>query len=134
MGFQGYGVEFMNQFYNLPPKAVTFSQLIGVLIPAVLGGLVGLLVDIWGAGKMHVLSIFLGCVVAPVPLFFWWTHVEQSSAVSSVYIGQAILGVLLSLTVSLFVWVVELFPVRLRTTGAAMLYNIGVGIFGGLGL
>jgi len=78
-------------------------------------------------------ALFLGCVVAPVPLFFWWAHVPQSCAVPAVWIGQGILGLLLALTTSVYLWVVELFPVRVRTTGVSVAYNIGIGVFGGLG-
>merc|ERR1711920_856096 len=123
----------IQKYDHLPAKAVTFSEMLGFLIPTVLAMLVGKLVDVWGASKVHALALLLGCVVAPVPLFFWWAYVPQSFAVLAVWIGQGILGLLLALTTSVYLWVVELFPVRVRTTGVSVAYNIGIGIFGGLG-
>merc|ERR1712061_357304 len=51
----------------------------------------------------------------------------------SVFIGQAILGFMLALTTSVYLWVVELFPVKVRVSGVSVAYNIGIGVFGGLG-
>jgi len=51
----------------------------------------------------------------------------------SVYVGQIILGFMLALTTSVYLWVVELFPVKVRVTGVSVAYNIGIGVFGGLG-
>merc|ERR1711933_151860 len=81
-----YGVQFIQKYDHLPAKAVTFSEMLGFVIPTVLAMLVGKLVDVWGASKVHTLALFLGCVVAPVPLFFWWAHVPQSFAVPAVWI------------------------------------------------
>jgi MHS family proline/betaine transporter-like MFS transporter len=49
------------------------------------------------------------------------------------FVGQALLGLCLALQTSVFVWVVELFPVHVRVAGVSMAYNIGVGVCGGLG-
>merc|ERR1711976_547201 len=56
---------------------------------------------------------------------------ERASA--AVFIGQCIVGLLISLTTSVYLWVVELFPVSVRGTGVSVAYNIGIGIFGGVG-
>lgn len=128
-----YGVQFIQQSAKLPASAVTFSEMIAYFIPTVLAMFVGMLVDTWGACKVHTLALVLGCIVSPVPLFYWWTHVEKTQAVMSVYAGQIILGFMLALTTSVYLWVVELFPVKVRVTGVSVAYNIGIGVFGGLG-
>merc|ERR1711957_813003 len=51
----------------------------------------------------------------------------------TVFVGQAVLGICLALQTSTYLWVVELFPVEVRGTGVSVAYNIGVGIFGGMG-
>merc|ERR1712151_1115788 len=43
------------------------------------------------------------------------------------------LGLCLALTTSIFLWIVELFPVQVRATGVSAANNIGVGIIGGMG-
>jgi MHS family proline/betaine transporter-like MFS transporter len=53
--------------------------------------------------------------------------------VLAVYLGQVILGFLIALTASVYLWAIELFPTRVRVTGVSLAYNLGVGVFGGLG-
>jgi len=103
------------------------------LIPTLLALPVGMLIDIWGAGKVHTLGLFLGCVVAPIPAFYWWTHAPQNQATMAVFLGQIIIGLLEALTTAVYLWVIELFPVHVRTTGVSVAYNVGIGIFGGAG-
>lgn len=128
-----YGAQFVEQDNGLPSNVVTFSELLNYLIPALCAPLVGVLVDLWGAGRVYTLSVFLAGIVAPGPVLYWWTHVEQAEAVASMYVGQMVLGCCLALTTSVFLWVVELFPVHVRVTGVSLAYNIGVGVFGGIG-
>jgi MHS family proline/betaine transporter-like MFS transporter len=128
-----YGVQFIQTYDGLPPSAVTLSEMVVYLIPTVLSPVVGMLVDVWGVGRVYLLAMAAGCVVAPLPLFYWWTHVPASDAVLAVYLGQVILGVLIALTASVYLWAIELFPTRVRVTGVSLAYNLGVGIFGGVG-
>jgi len=128
-----YGVQFIQESQKLPSTAVTFSEMLAFFIPTALAMFVGMLVDTWGACKVHTLALTLGCIVSPVPLFYWWTHVAPQQAIFSVYAGQIILGFMLALTTSVYLWVVELFPVKVRVTGVSVAYNIGIGVFGGLG-
>merc|ERR1711948_150584 len=36
-------------------------------------------------------------------------------------------------TSAVYLWTVELFPVHVRATGVSIAYNLGIGMFGGLG-
>jgi len=128
-----YGVQFIEKYADLPKNMVTLSELISYLLPALLAPFVGLLVDRVGAGKVYTFSVLLGGVLAPVPLLYWWAHTPTAQAVWTVFLGQAILGLCLTLQTSIYLWVVELFPVEVRVTGVSVAYNIGVGIFGGMG-
>ena len=128
-----YGAQFIRQNAGLPANVVTFSELLNYLIPALLSPLVGMLVDAWGAGRVYALSVFLGGILAPAPVLYWWAHVPEAQAVASMYAGQIALGLCLALTTSIYLWVVELFPVHVRVTGVSVTYNIGVGIIGGMG-
>lgn len=128
-----YGVQFIKQYHELPARAVTAAELLMSIIPAVLGLWGGKLVDKVGAGKVHTVCVVLGAIVAPLPLFYWWTHASQSQALLAVFVGEIVLGLLQTLTTAVYLWVVELFPVRVRVSGMSVAYNIGVGIFGGLG-
>lgn len=128
-----YGVKFLKDYDGLPDNVVTFSQMINYLIPAALSPAVGMLVDEWGAGRTYTLSVFLGGILAPLPLLYWWAHTPPAQAIATVFAGQAIIGLCLALTTSVYLWVVELFPVHVRVTGVSVAYNIGVGLFGGVG-
>jgi len=128
-----YGVQFIQQSEKLPPAAVTLSEMLAYFMPTALAMFVGMLVDTWGACKVHTLALFLGCIVSPAPLLYWWAHVPPQQEILSVYIGQVLLGLVIALTTSVYLWVVELFPVKVRVTGVSVAYNIGVGVFGGLG-
>lgn len=57
----------------------------------------------------------------------------QDDASAAVFVGQCIVGLLISLTTSVYLWVIELFPVHVRGTGVSIAYNVGIGIFGGVG-
>jgi len=128
-----YGVSFIQEYDSLAQNEATLSAMVAYLIPTLLAPPVGMLVDIWGAGKVHTLGLFLGCVVAPIPLFYWWTHAPQNQATMAVFLGQIIIGLLEALTTAVYLWVIELFPVHVRTTGVSVAYNVGIGIFGGAG-
>merc|ERR1711874_535847 len=79
------------------------------------------------------MGTLLACAVATVPLFSWWAHTDSSGAYKALYIGELLVGLVQALTSCVYLWTVELFPVRVRTTGVSVAYNLGVGIFGGLG-
>jgi len=128
-----YGVQFIAEYNHVQGPAMTFAGMLSYFIPTVLAMGVGRLVDRVGVEKVHFTALSVGGLLAPGPLFYWWTHVSQSQAIPSVFIGQAILGCFLALTTAVYLWVVELFPVRVRTTGVSVAYNVGIGIFGGLG-
>jgi len=128
-----YGAQFIRQDVGLPANVVTFSEMINYAIPALLAPAIGMLVDKWGAGRVYTLGVFLGGVVVPAPILYWWAHVGEGQAIMSIFVGQALLGLCLALQTSVYLWVVELFPVEVRVTGVSVAYNIGVGICGGMG-
>merc|ERR1712176_1557000 len=94
---------------------------------------IGILVDAWGAGRVYTLGVFFGGVVVPPLVLYWWAHVPERQGTMSIFVGQVLLGLCLALQTSVYLWVVELFPVHVRVTGVSVAYNIGVGIIGGLG-
>jgi len=129
-----YGAQFIRQSAGLPENVVTLSQMLNYLMPALLSPAVGMLVDYLGAGRVYTFSTLVGGILAPAPVLYWWAHVPEEQpeqAIASMYIGQVALGLCLALTTSVYLWVVELFPVEVRVTGVSVAYNIGVGIFGG---
>merc|ERR1712176_1120077 len=128
-----YGAQFVKKNEGLPANVVTFSELMNYAIPALLAPAIGMLVDAWGAGRVYTLGVFLGGVVVPAPVLYWCAHVPEGQGIASMFVGQALLGLCLALQTSVYLWVVELFPVHVRVTGVSVVYNIGVGICGGLG-
>jgi len=129
-----YGPEFIADLNpGIPAKDVTLSEALVYGIPTVGAPLVGMLVDKWGVGKVYTLTVALCGVVLPVPLWYYWGHLSPSQAITGMYVGEIIVGVLCALTTSIYAWVVELFPVEVRATGVAVAYNLGVGVCGGFG-
>lgn len=128
-----FGTQFVQQYDGLPENMVTLSQAMLNLIPTLLAPIVGMWVDAWGVGKVHLLTLVVGGLLIPGPLMYWWTHVSPEQALVAIFIGQGILGLVFALTTSVYLWVVELFPSRVRATGVSISYNIGVGIVGGMG-
>lgn len=128
-----YGIQFIAKYNHIEGASITFAGMLSYFIPTVLAMAVGRLVDRVGVEKVHVAALILGGVLSPGPLFYWWTHASQSQAIPSIFIGQALVGLFIALTTAVYLWVVELFPVRVRTTGVSVAYNLGIGIFGGLG-
>eukprot|EP00931_Biecheleriopsis_adriatica_P040820 TRINITY_DN2337_c0_g1_i2.p1 TRINITY_DN2337_c0_g1~~TRINITY_DN2337_c0_g1_i2.p1 ORF type:complete len:381 (-),score=54.99 TRINITY_DN2337_c0_g1_i2:212-1354(-) len=128
-----YGPQFLKQYANLDPAAVTFSDVPAYLIPTLMAPFMGMLIDSVGAGKVFFVGVVAGTLIAPVPLFYWWTHAPQGTAVVALYVGQCIVGILQGLSTAIYLFTVELFPVHVRTTGTSIAYNIGIGVFGGVG-
>jgi MHS family proline/betaine transporter-like MFS transporter len=126
------GPSLVKKYTGVQASAVTGSEVVAYAIPTVLAPFVGLLVDKWGAGKLYFVAL-LACAIATVPLFSWWAHADLSGAYNALYGGEIVVGLVQALTSCVYLWTVELFPVRVRTTGVSLAYNLGVGIFGGLG-
>jgi len=125
-------VSFVQQSDGLPENMVTLSNAVLNIIPTVLAPFVGLLVDAWGVGKVYLVTLVFGGLLMPGPLMYWWVHVPAEQGLMAIFIGQGILGLAFALATSVYLWVVELFPSRVRATGVSVTYNIGVGIVGGL--
>eukprot|EP00931_Biecheleriopsis_adriatica_P089402 TRINITY_DN6353_c0_g1_i2.p1 TRINITY_DN6353_c0_g1~~TRINITY_DN6353_c0_g1_i2.p1 ORF type:complete len:478 (+),score=80.25 TRINITY_DN6353_c0_g1_i2:70-1503(+) len=130
-----YGVQFIGGSADdsLPASDVTLSEMVNYLIPALLAPAIGLLIDKWGAGHIFGLSSILGSVLAPAPFLYWIIHAPKAQEVITLYAGQVVMGLCLALTTAVYAWLVELFPVHVRATGVCVTYNVGVGLFGGLG-
>merc|ERR1711971_515573 len=100
-----YGPQFMEKFAGLPPNAVALPEMVCYIIPTLLSPVVGVLVDNIGAGRVHLLSL-VACVVAPLPLFYLYTHAPATEALAVLYIGEIMLGVLQALTSAVYLWTV----------------------------
>jgi len=127
-----YGVSFLQNYAGVPETTATLASSIGFVCTAVLCPPVGWLIDHVGVGKVFFLSAVI-CLVTPIPLFFWWAHTPESLGIFSVYFSMVVVVVLQAFTSSIYLWFVELFPTRCRGVGVSFAYNLGVGIFGGLG-
>lgn len=128
-----YSVTFLEGNAGLSAATATASSLVAYVVTMLFCPVVGLLVDCFGAGKVHLLGVTFTSVLAPLPLFYWWAHTKTSDAVMAAFVGMVIVGVLQALTASIYAYLVGFFPVRLRCTGVSIVYNLGIGIFGGAG-
>ena len=83
-----YGAQFIRQNAGRPSNVETFFELLNYLIPALLSPLVGMLVDAWGAGRVYLMAVVVGGLVALAPVLYWWAHVSEAHAVASMFLGQ----------------------------------------------
>jgi len=119
---------------DISGKMITLVQVLVNIIPAVLAPLAGMLVDTVGVFKVHIATIIVGGLLMPAPLLYWWIHAPQwDVAFTAILLGSFALGLVSACTTAVYLWVVELFPARVRATGVSMAFNIGIGVFGGAG-
>jgi MHS family proline/betaine transporter-like MFS transporter len=128
-----YSVTFLQDNAGLSAADATSASLVAYLVTMLFCPAVGLLIDCIGEGKVHLLGVLLTSVAAPLPLFYWWAHTDASEAKMAAYLGMVIVGILQALTASIYAYLVAFFPVRLRCSGVSIVYNLGIGIFGGAG-
>jgi MHS family proline/betaine transporter-like MFS transporter len=105
------------------------STLIGGAILFALSPLSGLAADRFGRlAVMTPCALLLGA--APIPLFLWMT---QAPASDTLLVSQALLAIVAAGYLGgLPALLTELFPVRSRSTGVSLSYNLSVALFGGL--
>jgi MFS transporter, MHS family, proline/betaine transporter len=94
----------------------------------VVAPLAGLLADRAGASRVAIPMAVL-VLLASIPLFSWLAHAPSTHTLVAVQVAMglpvaAYLGVLPAL-------LIELFPVRTRSTGMSLSYNLSVMTFGG---
>jgi MHS family proline/betaine transporter-like MFS transporter len=126
------GPSLVQKYTGVSANVVTGSEVVAYVVPTLLAPFVGILVDKCGVGKFYLVTLLV-CAAVTAPLFSWWAHTDLSGAYEALYIGEFVVGLVQALTSCVYLWTVELFPVRVRTTGVSLAYNLGVGIFGGLG-
>ena len=123
-----YMPTFANTQLHLPLSAALIAQSVGLLFLIVLVLLCGALADSVG-GKPIMTGAFVLYLCLAYPLFSW---VHQSPSLVHLMIMQIILCSLLGAFYgSLATVQVEQFPSRIRSTGVAIPYNLGVMLFGG---
>jgi MHS family proline/betaine transporter-like MFS transporter len=88
----------------------------------------GLLVDRYGRLAVA-LPFAVALTIVPVPLYVWLSHMQSLSAMLTT---QGVLAVMLAGYLgSVSALLSDLFPVRTRTTGISLGYNVSVMLFGG---
>lgn len=127
-----YFATYLNTYMS---STLSFSRTealtISLVALAIYGGLtplVGLLVDRIGRKKLYVTGFFLFAIYG-IPVFFL-LGLGFAPAFAAVILFGAILSIL---NVILGVQMTEVFPANIRSTGAALGYNIGIALVSGTG-
>jgi MFS transporter, MHS family, proline/betaine transporter len=123
-----YMPTFANTQLHLPLSAALIAQSVGLAFLVLLVLLFGALAD--RVGRKPIMTgafvLYLGLVY---PLF-WWVH--ESPSLGHLMTMQIVLCSLLGAFYGPYATVlVEQFPTRIRSTGLAIPYNLGVMVFGG---
>lgn len=127
---EAYFVTYLREVVGLDPTTAILSIATAFLMTVPLVPLIGLLGDRIGR-KPLLFAGTVGFVVLSVPAYSLAATGDLFSAV----LGQLLLGLLCSFVISaLVVTQVELFPTRVRYSGASIGYNLGYTIFGGTAL
>jgi len=115
---------------GLDPSSRMEVSLVSRVLMIALGMPCGWLADVKGVGWVTLVGAAMLTATA-LPAFYlidaYTTNLTMMIAVISV--GLSIVGVLCGTV--FFLFVAELFPVEIRSTGAGMAYNFGFAIFGG---
>jgi MFS transporter, MHS family, proline/betaine transporter len=123
-----YMPTFASTQLHLPLSAALFAQSVGLAFLVLLVPLFGALADYIGRKPIMLgaFGLYLGLAY---PLFSW---IHESPSLGHLMIMQVILCSLLGAFYGPFATVlVEQFPTRIRSTGLAIPYNLGVMVFGG---
>ncbi|MCG3753963.1 MFS transporter [Amycolatopsis sp. Poz14] len=122
-----YLVTYQKQVLRLSGATATFSTVLTVFLAAVLTPVFGRLCDRWGRKPV----LFAGCggfAVMSYPMF----ALLSPGAVLPAVLVDVLMGCLLATLVGpVSVMMTELFPTRVRNSGASIGYNIGGALFGG---
>jgi MHS family proline/betaine transporter-like MFS transporter len=123
-----YMPTFANTQLHLPLSAALIAQSVGLVFLVLLVLLFGALADRVGR-KPIMIGAFVLYLGLAYPLFSW---VHQSPSLGHLMTMQIVLCSLLGAFYGPFATVlVEQFPTRIRSTGLAIPYNLGVMLFGG---
>jgi MFS transporter, MHS family, proline/betaine transporter len=123
-----YMPTFASTQLHIPLGTALLAQSIGLIFLVVLVPLFGMLADHIGR-KSIMMSAFALYIGLAYPLFAW---VHESPSFGHLTVMQVILCSLLGAFYGpLATVLVEQFPTRIRSTGLAIPYNLGVMIFGG---
>ncbi|WP_190812970.1 MFS transporter [Saccharopolyspora pogona] len=123
----GYFVTFLTINVGIPQTTALLSTVVAYSLFLIAAPVFGLLSD--RVGRKPVL--YLGSAtlaVLSVPAFF----ITQGASLGSAILGQALLVLGLSITgAGMAVTQAEMFPTRVRYSGASFAYNIAYAVFGG---
>jgi MFS family permease len=123
-----YMPTFANTQLHLPLSTALFAQSVGLVFLVLLVLLFGELADHVGRKVIMVVALMLYLGLA-YPLFSW---VHENPSLAHLMTMQIILCSLLGAFYGPFSTVlVEQFPPRIRSTGLAIPYNLGIMVFGG---
>jgi MFS transporter, MHS family, proline/betaine transporter len=124
-----YMPTFASTQLHLPLGTALVAQSVGLIFLVVLVPLFGVLADHIGRRKPIMMGAFALYLALAYPLFSW---VHQSPSFGRLVTMQIVLCSLLGMFYGPEATVlVEQFPTRIRSTGLAIPYNLGVMIFGG---
>lgn len=124
-----YIVAYMENL-GVPGAVATAGGALDQLVYSFSVPLGGVLVDIFGAQKMHLISSIL-IMLGGYPIFLW---VYLHPTVSVAYWSQIVLGLFQGgTTASIYLYIIRLFPLHIRQQGIGLSYNLALGIFGGCG-
>lgn len=124
-----YMPTFASTQLHLPLGTALVAQSVGLVFLVVLVPLFGVLADHIGRRKPIMIGAFALYLALAYPLFSW---VHQSPSFGRLVTMQIVLCSLLGMFYgSQATVLVEQFPTRIRSTGLAIPYNLGVMLFGG---
>lgn len=110
-------------------QAAFVAPIVAGLTIAIFCPIMGLISETIGR-KQTLIASASGLLLVLYPSFLWLQHAPSTARLAAV---EFVFGLLFSIGGGPFnAALAEMFPVRLRATGMAIAYNVGVALFGGL--
>ena len=124
----GYTVTYAKEVLKLPLMQSFLVQMIAAIVMVIVVPIAGAVSDRWPRKPLLLVSL-IGYLVLLYPLYSW---VIAAPSIEKLLVCQVVIGFFSAFFLGVYcTTLVELFPVRIRSTSLSIVNNVAVLIFGG---
>jgi len=124
----GYTVTYAKEVLKLPLMQSFLVQMIAAIVMVIVVPIAGAISDRYPRKPLLLVSL-IGYLVSLYPLYAW---VISEPSIAKLLIAQVVIGFFSAFFLGVYcTTLVELFPIRVRSTALAIVNNVAVLVFGG---